>query len=52
MNFSHGVIQMCNDDDHGENSQDKSQEDMTDEERKAYEEWLEMMDEIRMIIDL
>lgn len=43
---------MCNECEEQAEAAEKNVQEMTDDERKAYEEWLEMMSEIRMKIDL
>ena len=43
---------MCNECEEAGESSEKNVDEMTEDERKAYEEWFEMVSEIRMKIDL
>jgi len=43
---------MCNEDEQSENNNEKDLENLSEDERIKYEEWLEMVQEIRMKIDL
>lgn len=43
---------MCDECEEAGESSEKNVDEMTEDERKAYEEWFEMVSEIRMKIDL
>lgn len=43
---------MCNENDQDEMNNEQNIDEMTDDEKKKYQEWFEMMEEIRIKIDL
>lgn len=43
---------MCNENDQDEMNNGQNIDEMTDDEKKKYQEWFEMMEEIRIKIDL